>query len=144
MADLLRAATAGPYSGRRIANVSSLLAELIRNRSGRHMSPISCAALFGLFVATLTLSTAYVISRWGSPLRWPRLCRAALVTLSVGGSVAWWWIDGPVEGRDLVALTHDNGVTIGDLLVLPAMLFAALLVAIEAVPRVRRAHIRPR
>jgi hypothetical protein len=121
--------------------VSSLLAELIRNRTGRGLSAARCVALFALFGATLTALAALVTIRWGSPWRSPRVARAALVALSIGGSMAWWWINTAVEGPTLLTLDRNHGVTSGDLLVVPALLFAASLVAVEAAPRVRRAHL---
>ena len=121
--------------------MSSYLADLVRNRTGRGLSPTSCAALYALFVATLTASTAFMIRRHGAPPRWPFAYRAALVLLSVGGSMSWWWINGSVEGRELVSLSHNHGLTTGDLLVAPELLFAAWLVALEARPRLRRALV---
>ena len=119
--------------------MSSYLADLIRNRAGRGVSPLTCAALFAFFAATLTAWTAFVVTRWGSPFRWPLLHRAALVTLSLGGSMSWWWINGSVEGHRVLALTHSHGLTTGDLWVVPALAFAVALVAIEAGHRLRRA-----
>jgi hypothetical protein len=135
----LRAAAALLRPTRRIGDVSSSLADLIRSRAGRGLSPTTCAALFALFVVTLTGWTAFVVGRWGSPLRWPLLQRAALVTVSIGGSMSWWWVNGSVEGHEVLALTPNNGLTTGDLLVVPALAFAAAIIAIEAAPRLRRA-----
>jgi hypothetical protein len=135
----LRAAALRPRPTRRIASMLSNFADLFRNRAGRGLSPTTCAALYALFVATLSAWTVLVVGRWGSPFRWPLLQRAGLVTVSVAGSMSWWWVNGSVEGRRVLALTPNHGLTTGDLLVVPAMAFAAGLVAIEAAPRLRRA-----
>lgn len=118
--------------------MSTALADLIRNRVGRGLSPTTCAALYALFVTTLSAWIALVVGRWGSPFRWPILQRAGLVLVSVGGSMSWWWINGSVEGRRVLMLTPNHGLTTGDLLVLPALALAAGLVAIDAAPRLRR------
>ena len=112
--------------------------DLLSSAAARGTSPRACVALFALFAGTLTAWTAFVIGRYGSPLRWPLVHRAALVFLSLGGSFAWWWINGAVEGRPIVGLTNDHGLTIGDLFVLPALVFATLLVVVETGPRLRR------
>jgi hypothetical protein len=65
--------------------------------------------------------------------------RIALVLVCVAGSVSWWWINAAVEGRPIVQLSNNHGITIGDLLVAPALMLAALLVMIQAAPLVRRA-----
>jgi hypothetical protein len=122
-------------AGRTIGQVLSALADLLRNRSGRGVSALTCAGLYALFAATLAGSAAFAIGRWGAPTRWPVLYRAVLVVVSIGGSFAWWWVNGAVEGRKLISLSHNHGLTTGDLLVVPALLFAVLLVALEVIPR---------
>ena len=115
-----------------------LVRELVSSAAARGPSPRACAAMFALFAGTLTSWTAFAIARHGSPLHWPLVHRAALVVLSLGGSLAWWWVNGPVEGHSIVSLTRDHGLTTGDLFVMPALVFATLLVAIETAPRLRR------
>jgi hypothetical protein len=117
----------------------SCLRDLLRTLPGRGRSPLACVGLYALFVATLTGWTAFVAGRWGSPLRGPLAHRLGLASIGVGGSLAWCWINGSVEGRILVRLSHNHAITSGDLLVVPALAFATSLVAAEAAPRLRRA-----
>ena len=98
-----------------------------------------CVGLYALFVATLTGWTAFAAGRWGSPERWPLPHRLGLAFVGVGGSLAWWWVNGSVEGRMLATLSHDHGITAGDLLVVPALALSAGLVAAGAATRLRRA-----
>lgn len=94
--------------------------------------------MYAVFVATLVGWTAFMAGRWGSPRRWPLAHRVGLVFVSLSGSLAWWWVNGAVEGRTITTLSHNHGVTKGDLLAVPALLLAGALVALEAAPRLRR------
>jgi hypothetical protein len=117
--------------------VSRSIVELLRQRPGRGISAETCAALYVFFAATLTAAVTIALARWGSLWRWPIGYRAALFVVSIGGSCSWWWVNGSVEGRILFSLAPNRGVTIADLLVVPALLLAALLLVTSAWPRLR-------
>ena len=91
-----------------------------------------------MFLATLTGWTAFVAGRWGSPLRWPGIHRVAVALLGFGGSVAWCLVNGSVEGRSIVKLSHDHAITSADLLIVPTLALAAGLAVVEADARLRR------
>jgi hypothetical protein len=112
--------------------------DLLSSAVARGSSPRACAGLFAFFAATLVGWTSVAIARWGLPPYWPVVQRIALVLVSVGGSVSWWWVNASVEGRAIVQLSYNHGITTGDLLVAPALMLAALLVVIQAAPLVRR------
>jgi hypothetical protein len=114
-----------------------MVAQLLRNRSGRGISATTCAALFAFFAVTVTAFVTFALARWGSVGRWPLAYRAALVLVSVGGSCSWWWINASVEGRILFSLAPNRGVTVADLLPAPAVLLAVFVVAVTAWPRLR-------
>src|SRR5689334_21880757 len=104
-----------------------MVTELLRDRPGRGVSASTWVSLFALFAAALGGAVAFAIARWRSIGRWPLVYRLALVVVSVGGSCAWWWINGAVEGPRIAAFSRTHGLTAGDLLVAPALLFAAAL-----------------
>jgi len=132
-------AAARPTPGHRtLLSVSSFLGDLLSNAAARGPSARECAALFVLFAATLVGWTSLAIARWGLPQYWPVVQRLALVLVSVGGSLSWWWVNASVEGRPIVHVSYNHGLTTGDLLVAPALLLAALLIVIQAAPLVRR------
>ena len=116
----------------------SLVSDLLRSAANRGPSPVQCALLFALFAGTLIGWTTFTVVRWGLPQHWPVVQRAALVLVSVGGSLSWWWVNASVEGRPIVRISYNHGLTTGDLLVAPALMLATLLVAIQAAPLVRR------
>ena len=116
----------------------SFVHDLLRSAANRGPSPLTCALLFALFAGTLIGWTAFAVVRWGSPQHWPLVQRLGLVLVSVGGSLSWWWINASVEGRPIVRVSYNHGLTTGDLLVAPALMLATLLVAIQAAPLVRR------
>ena len=116
----------------------SLVHDLLRSAAARGPSPRACAGLFALFAATLIGWTGLAVARWGSPQHWPVVHRAALVLVSVGGSLSWWWVNASVEGRPIVRVSYNHGLTTGDLLVAPALVLAVMLVAIQVRPLVRR------
>jgi hypothetical protein len=116
----------------------SLVYDLLRSAANRGLSPLQCALLFALFAGTLIGWTAFAVVRWGMPQHWTAFQRAAVVIVSVGGSLSWWWVNASVEGRPIVRISYNHGLTTGDLLVVPALMLAALLVAIQAAPLVRR------
>ena len=124
--------------GPTLAPVSRSLVELLRNRPGRGVSPAVCGALFTMFTATLTAGVAFAFVHWGSAWRWPFLYSAMLFAVSIGGSCSWWWINTLVEGRILFSVAHSRGVTVADLLVVPAMLLAALLLVASGWPGLHR------
>ena len=112
--------------------------DLLRSAANRGPSPLQCALLFALFAGTLLGWTSFAVARWGLPQHWPVPQRIALVLVSVGGSLSWWWVNASVEGPPILQISYNHGLTTGDLLVVPALLLAALLVAIQAAPLVRR------
>jgi len=114
------------------------LHDLLGNAADRNPTALQCVGLYAMFVGTLTGWTAFMAGRWGSPRRWPLAQRLGLAVVSVAGSLAWWWINGAVEGRTLMTVSYTHGVTKGDLLALPALALAAGVIAVAAVPRRRR------
>lgn len=60
-----------------------------------------------------------------------RLEMPALV-LQVLAGTAWLLLDGPIEGPVLVALTPDHGLTLSDLVALPAALVVSCLLVLRA------------
>ena len=118
--------------------MASFVRDLLSGAAGRGLPPLVCAGLYACFAATLFCWTGLAVARWGLPQHWPFWQRAALVVVSIGGSGAWWWVNGSVEGRAIVTISHKHGVTAGDLIVGPALMLAALLIVIEAAPQLRR------
>lgn len=53
--------------------------------------------------------------------------RLLLAALLVVGAVIWVRINGPVEGRTLLVLSRNHGVTVADMLSVVALLMAAVL-----------------
>ena len=121
-----------------MVSMSSFVYDLLRSAADRGPSPRACALLFALFAGTLIGWTSLAVARWGLPQHWPVVQRIALVLVSLGGSLSWWWINASVEGRPIVHLSYNHGLTTGDLLVAPALLLAATLVMIQSAPLVRR------
>jgi hypothetical protein len=118
--------------------MSSLLGDLLSHAAARGPSARECAALFAFFAVTLVGWTSLAIARWGLPQCWPVAQRLALVLVSVGGSLSWWWVNASVEGHPILLVSYNHGLTTGDLLVAPALLLAAMLLVIQAAPLVRR------
>ena len=116
----------------------SLVHDLLRSAADRGPSPLACVLLFAFFAGTLIGWTSLAVARWGSPQYWPFVQRIALVLVSLGGSVSWWWVNASVEGRPILRVSYNHGLTTADLLVAPALVLAAMLVAIQAAPLVRR------
>jgi hypothetical protein len=118
--------------------MASFLRDLLSGAAGRGLPPLACAGLYAFFAATLLSWTGLALARWGLPQHWPFVQRAALVMVSIGGSFAWWWVNGSVEGPSIVAISQNHGLTTGDLFVGPALMLAALLIVVEAGPQLRR------
>ncbi|MEO8697097.1 MAG: hypothetical protein ABI658_26545 [Acidimicrobiales bacterium] len=118
--------------------MTTFVRDLLSSAAARGPGPRACVGLFAFFAATLVGWTGVAIARWGLPQYWPVVQRVGLVVVSIGGSVSWWWVNASVEGRPIVQLSNNHGITTGDLLVAPALLLAALLVMIQAAPLVRR------
>ena len=85
---------------------------------------VAVAVGAGLVLATV----AALVTLGDVPPGRSRVLRPAgtLVVLSL----AWLLVNAPFEGRVLWAPVQDHGLTLADLLVLPALLVAALLVAL--------------
>ena len=83
--------------------------------------------LFGLYVAVLVAWAAFCLARRGAPWHWNRVEAFGFVALVVVGSLGWWWVDGPVEGRSVWTLSDRHGITYADLLAVPALLAAAIV-----------------
>ena len=118
--------------------MASFVRDLLRGAAGRGLPPLVCATLYAVFAATLLSWTGLALARWGLPQHWPFLQRAALIVVSISGSFAWWWVNGSVEGRSILTISQNHGLTTGDLIVGPALMLAALLIMIEAAPQLRR------
>jgi hypothetical protein len=118
--------------------MANSLQDLLSGVPARGLPPLVCAGLFALFASTLLVWTGFALARWGLPQHWPFVQRGALFVVSIGGSLAWWWVNGSVEGPSIVALSQNHGLTTGDLFVGPALMLAALLIVIEAGPQLRR------
>jgi hypothetical protein len=76
-----------------------------------------------LLLATVLAANAVRLGDYGSgsPIR----TLAALMGLAV----AWLALNGPLEGAVLLRVSGDHGLTLGDLLVLPAVVVAAAVAA---------------
>jgi hypothetical protein len=111
-----------------------VIEELVR----RHPPAPVAVALFALFVVMLAVFATLAWSRHGAPARWSAAASYGFAALAVVGSLGWWWIDAPVEGRATVVLSPRHGVTFGDLLALPALVAAALVLAARWGDRLRR------
>lgn len=70
----------------------------------------------GAVLAALVAATA---GSWWCP------GRVAVVAVAAAG-VAWWLVNGPVEGAVLVVVTPTHGLTVADLLVPPAVAVAVV------------------
>jgi hypothetical protein len=81
--------------------------------------------LVGVVLIALTL-----IGLFAAPLISASLRRTALFDLLLAANV-WCWaaVNGPLEGRTLVTFDPGHGLTLGDLLALPAMLVGVGLAA---------------
>ena len=72
--------------------------------------------LYVLSLSALLLGTALCLVA----LRVPR-CDAVAVGTAGGGVASWLLSSGPAEGRTLLEVLPGNGLTVSDLLVLPAV-----------------------
>jgi hypothetical protein len=98
-------------------------------------SLVVLTALQSAFFAYIVLLAA----RFGSPRTWPMRVVVVVVLLAVGASVIWWWVDKDVEGSVLLSFSRSHGVTTGDLLSVPMLVTAAMVVACAATGA-RRSH----
>jgi hypothetical protein len=75
--------------------------------------------VIGAVLVALGAATALSVLRPGLPS----------VVAVVAAGVAWWLVNGPVEGRVLHVVTQTHGLTQADLLVPPAVVVAVLAAA---------------
>jgi hypothetical protein len=106
-----------------------LVAPMIELVVGRNPPVLVSVALFGALVAVLVGWLAFCLARRGGPARWSPSEAYGFVLVAVIGSLGWWWVDGPVEGEAEWVLTERHGITPGDLLVLPALAVAGVVLA---------------
>lgn len=122
----------------RIVTVMSGHFPVVVAAAGRTMSLSVC------LLAYTAMSTAYLAGliglawRYGSPRSWPRPAIWSVAGAAALISAIWWWIDEPVEGRVLLDLTRSHAITMGDMLVVPMLVAAALVVAAARVPALAR------
>jgi hypothetical protein len=57
-----------------------------------------------------------------------KVTRGVLAAGLVVAAVVWFRVNGPVEGKVLIVLSYNHGVTVADLLSVAAVLLAAVLV----------------
>jgi hypothetical protein len=94
----------------------------------REASATTCVVYLFLTTALLAGTTGWLLARFGAPARWPAAWRAGMVVAALLVAVVWWWIDKAVEGSAVVSFGDDHGVTKGDLLMVPALVLALVLV----------------
>ena len=88
------------------------------------MSALGAAHLAFWFLLVVSLYAALQLRRGSLDL----VMRLGLAANLLGAAVLWLRTDKPVEGRTLLLLAHDHGVTSGDLLmVLPTALAVVVL-----------------
>ena len=94
---------------------------------GRNLSITKAVVVLAAMQTVYFLAVVILCSRRGLTARSWLLAR---ITAGVGGivvAVIWWWINKPVEGRTLIALSNTQGITVGDLLSVPALAVAAVV-----------------
>ncbi|HEX8489102.1 MAG TPA: hypothetical protein VF642_11205 [Propionibacteriaceae bacterium] len=57
-----------------------------------------------------------------------KVTRCLLAALLVVAAVVWFRVNGPVEGKVLIVLSYNHGVTVADLFSVAAVLLAVALV----------------
>ena len=74
--------------------------------------------------------TALVLLAWryGRPRDWPAVAVGAFAGMALVIAFVWWWIDKSVEGDLLIQFAPSHSLTAGDLLAVPTLATAALVV----------------
>jgi hypothetical protein len=84
-----------------------------------------------IYASMLTAFVALLVAlawRYGRPRAWPTASIYGVVVGAVAISIIWWWINGVVEGRVLISITGSHALTTGDLLAVPVLVAAGLVV----------------
>jgi hypothetical protein len=94
---------------------------------GRGVSVNVCLVVLGLGYGGLLMALVAGAWAYGRPWAWPRWTTWGVMLAAAVFAVVWWWIDQAVEGRELLSFGGSHGLTVGDLVAVPALLAGALL-----------------
>jgi hypothetical protein len=94
----------------------------------RHTSRLVCLAYLVAWSGVLTTFTAMWLRQYGRPRSWGLARRATLTVVCCVGALGWLWIDKRVEVAVLLQIYREHGVTLGDLVVIPALALGAKIV----------------
>lgn len=83
------------------------------------------------------MALVLLVWRYGRPREWPTLAVCAFVLMAFVIAFVWWWIDKAVEGDLLIQFAPSHSLTAGDLLAVPALATAALVVVTAFAGRAR-------
>ncbi|TXR56321.1 hypothetical protein [Quadrisphaera setariae] len=84
------------------------------------------ALLVGLALLALALQCAAVLVQHPVPHGAWRVGLSAVVVTGV-----WWLLNGPLEGPTLVFITYGHGLTLGDVIGVPALLLGGVVLALS-------------
>lgn len=102
---------------------------LIRSR---HPDVITCVLLFIAGGAAMVGGTTILFGIYGPPSRWPPFARLGVVALVLLAAFGWWWVNASVEGPIVVQFSDRHGITVADLLALPALTWGAYVLTARA------------
>lgn len=90
--------------------------------------PLLVAGVVGLALALLALSCLVTLVNAPVPHSAWRTGLSAVVVTGV-----WWLLNGPLEGPTVIEFSYQHGLTLGDVVALPALLLGGAVLAL-AVP----------
>lgn len=98
---------------------------------------LALQTLAGVTLLVATAAGVEALLRVEPALRfpWPPLSLPRTAAVLVLVAALWLLVNGPTEGRVLLSLSPSRGVTVADLLAVPPVALAAVLVLKEAVRR---------
>jgi hypothetical protein len=105
-----------------------VLDTVVLGNFARDASVNECLVVLAVGYSLVVVSVIGAAWAYGAPRVWPRWLLATIVLGSLGFAALWWWIDYSVEGRVLVEVSTTHALTVGDLVAVPALLTALLLV----------------
>jgi len=97
----------------------------------RQVSPDVARVAFAACSLAYIAVLAVLRLRLGTTGGWGMMARLSVVSLAIGGSLVWWFINGHVEGSVLVTLAQGHGITQADVLVLPHLAAALYVLTIR-------------
>lgn len=100
---------------------------------GRDLDLTSSLGVLIALQTTYSVLVVVLAGMMGSPRRWPGWLAALVALAGLGASIAWWWVNHDIEGTVLVTLSQNHGVTTGDLLSLPMLVTAGLVMVFALV-----------